>query len=101
MRYCENDCGTSLEGRRKDARYCSDLCRYEAWAKEHPQRLTTDTGESETPSKRRTPRRENGIRVYLLPDELDALIGLNRSASLAARSKLAVARIRLHERNKA
>jgi hypothetical protein len=72
---CEH-CGTSLEGRRRDARYCSDRCRYESWAREHPQRLSTASTKPETPSSngtgsahRRLSRDGRGVRPYILPED--------------------------------
>ena len=45
---CAN-CGGSLDGRRRDALYCTDHCRFESWAREHPQRLSTASTASRHP----------------------------------------------------
>jgi hypothetical protein len=74
-------CGTSLEGKRRDARYCSDRCRYESWARKRPQRLSTASREPEarssngTAKTRRRPSRDGrGVRLYVLPEDDEAQI---------------------------
>jgi len=36
---CECGCGESLEGRRSDARFYSDVCRFRAWQGVRPRRV--------------------------------------------------------------
>ena len=87
MGACEY-CGASLQGRRRDARHCSDRCRYESWAKRHPQRLSTASTASENPSsngKRVAPRRLSrdgrGVRIYVLPeDDMQSITAKVRAA---------------------
>jgi hypothetical protein len=78
MTGCQH-CGASLDGRRRDARYCSDRCRYESWAKKHPQRLSTASVEPGPPSRngtshRRPSRDGRGVRVYVSPEDDGDLI---------------------------
>jgi hypothetical protein len=95
MPACEN-CGASLEGRRTDARHCSDWCRYESWARKHPQRLSTASAGSETPSgigtakaPRRPSRDGRGVRVYVLPeDNAEAILEKVRAARREVRRRV-------------
>ena len=64
-RICEYDaCSNSLKGHRKDARFCSDLCRTRYWMRYHPrqplQRLLRPENGSRRPS-----RNGLGVKVYL------------------------------------
>jgi hypothetical protein len=79
-RSCEQ-CDASLDGRRSDARYCSDRCRYESWERKHPQRLSTAStahqtlsGNSTGSAPRRPSRDGRGVRVYVLPEDDEATI---------------------------
>ena len=70
---CAN-CGASLEDRRRDARHCSDRCRYESWARKHPRRLSTVSTEPQAPSSKGTVlldvgRVMGGVRLYVLPED--------------------------------
>ena len=72
-------CGASLIGKRRDARYCSDHCRYESWASKHPQRLSTASVEpqpraSNGTALRRPSRDGRGVRLYVLPEDDEAEI---------------------------
>jgi hypothetical protein len=78
-RVCANsDCGASLIGRRSDARFCSDRCRYVAWiekrADSRDKRLQTATeGDSGHVARRaRHDLHDRRVRVSILPED-DAL----------------------------
>jgi hypothetical protein len=77
--YCEG-CGASLEGRRKDCRFCSDACRVEAWRTRNLPGtgfVTVSTApvgsqtpsSSSTPPARRPSRDGRGVRAYVLPED--------------------------------
>ncbi len=89
-------CRREIVGKRSDARYCSDICRSAAWDRNNP---------NQRPKRRTTARdtfqrsSENGIRVYLMPDELDALIRAEPSPTFdRAQGKLITAESRLISR---
>jgi hypothetical protein len=72
---CAN-CGASLEGRRSDARFCSDSCRFAAWIGNHPevreQRLATAQKANQRASRNRTRRHDlhdRRVRVSILPED--------------------------------
>lgn len=80
-RICEREgCKNSLEGHRRDARFCSDECRYLAWAAVHP-RVSLDPASEPyngfRNGSRRASRDGTGARLYLpseLVEELSSLV---------------------------
>jgi hypothetical protein len=89
MRSC-GYCGGSLEGRRADAKFCGDSCRYAAWVENHPesreQRLQTATRADSGQVARRSSRDGRGTRIYVHPDYPDERILAKARAALRERS---------------
>lgn len=78
-RICEREgCEVVIDGRRKDARFCSDFCRYQEWDREHPRRPARKPHNGSANGSRRTSRDGSGAHLYLTADELRNLrLGLN------------------------
>lgn len=61
-RVCEwKGCRASLELRRSDARFCSNLCRQRAWQAKHPEAGYRPVRNG----SRRTSRDGSGVRIYI------------------------------------
>lgn len=87
---------------RPDKRFCSRDCRYASWDAEHPRVPVGNPSDTPRPaSSRTTPRRrrENGAKVYLLPDELAALITGGGLGLISAMGKLGKAQKRIEARS--
>jgi hypothetical protein len=80
-------CGTSLEGRRANTRYCDASCRFAAWLERHPeqreQRVATIRAwrAGERARKRPGAHGERGARIYFTAADLVELRDLVVHAS--------------------
>jgi endogenous inhibitor of DNA gyrase (YacG/DUF329 family) len=102
VRTCER-CGARFEGKRADARFCSEKCRLDHWLAEHPE-APRSRSERLSQHPRRRSRDGNGTRLYLSPLEVAYLIDVlvdypdTRDAPLqGVLAKLAKAHDRIEE----
>lgn len=72
-------CGTSLEGRRRQARYCNSTCRAEACKRRKAGLSPTRSSNGKKPlqtvgTKPRRPSKDGrGTRIYFTPEEIRAV----------------------------
>lgn len=81
-------CGRSLEGRRPEARYCSDRCRLLGWA----------AGRVARPHRRRAPRTWDVVDPGAVPREFLAVVARRVDRALAEGREVPGIRRRSDER---
>jgi hypothetical protein len=88
-----DECGRGFETLR-NARFCSDVCRYRAWDRDHPRTPRKQPYNGSAGGKRRASRDGHGAKVYLSPEELTRLwVGGKVPASVQAKAQRAVKRL--------
>jgi hypothetical protein len=102
-RVCEI-CGVEIAGRRADAETCGAPCRAEKSRRDRSSngRSEAHRGAQAKPAAPRRRSPERGVRIYFLPDELEAMLrgGASRRApKRRAIEKLGVAAERLERRS--